>query len=84
LRQQIAPGGLKRRACLFVGSGRAIPLLPRLCSWKEAASPFPLIDIDRHAAALGDRADLDIAKEDAPALTMRVVIAAAGEGGHAP
>ncbi len=49
----------------------------------EAALPAPLIGVDRHAGAPGDRADLDVALEDAPAVAVRALVAAAGEGGQA-
>jgi len=44
--------------------------------------PAPSVDVDRDASALADGADLDVAVEDAPALVVGVVVAAAGEGRH--
>jgi hypothetical protein len=39
----------------------------------EAATPAPLIDVDRHAGAHLDRADLNIAIEDQPAFLLGFV-----------
>jgi hypothetical protein len=43
-----------------------------------------LINVDRDAGALADRAHMHIAVIDVPCDLVRVVGAAAGEGGHRP
>jgi hypothetical protein len=50
----------------------------------EAARPVPALGFERHAAALGDRADTDIIAINAPAFAVRIGAAAAGEFGHGP
>ena len=45
----------------------------------ETAEPAPLIDVDRHAGALADVTDLDVAVIDEPALAVRVAIGTADE-----
>jgi len=57
----------------------------RLETGIEAASPAPLVDIDRHAGALADGAGVHVAViVDVPGLLVGIVGAAAGKGGHAP
>jgi hypothetical protein len=52
-------------------------------AWIEAAAPSPLVDVDGAAGASRDRADMDIAVIDVPAVRA-LGIAAAGKGGHKP
>jgi hypothetical protein len=49
----------------------------------EAAPPLPLLGVGRIADALGDRTGVDVAVIDQPAFLASVVVAAAGEVGHA-
>ena len=49
----------------------------------EAALPFPLVDVVRAARAARDRADVDVAAIDVPAV-LAFRISAAGEHGHDP
>jgi hypothetical protein len=50
----------------------------------EAARPVPALGFERHAGALGDRADTDIIAINAPAFAVRIDAAAAGEFRHGP
>jgi hypothetical protein len=52
-----------------------------MLEWKEPAEPSPLRDILRHARALADAANADVALEDLPAFMMAMLLAAAGECG---
>jgi hypothetical protein len=62
---------------------RTAPVLAGLRSWIEAARSSPLINVDRNASALGNRADMHVTVIDVPAVwTFR--IATAGEGEHPP
>src|ERR1700677_4033393 len=63
--------------------GGIAPVAARFDAGIEAATPFPLIDVDRAAGAAGDRADMDIAVIDVPAIGT-LGVAAAGEFGHGP
>jgi hypothetical protein len=67
-------------ACLKVsrGAGR---FLSGFRSGVEAATPFPLVDVNRAAGAARNRSDMHIAVIDVPAI-LAFGITAAGEGGH--
>src|SRR5450432_2155918 len=49
----------------------------------EPAVPSPLRSAEWHAGLHGDRADVDVAEEDVPAV-LALGIAAAGKFGHGP
>src|SRR5262249_17311977 len=69
--------GVKRRraaAGAFAGAGAGI----------KATAPFPPRRGARIADALRDRADMHVAVIDAPSLFGAIVVAAAGQGEHAP
>jgi hypothetical protein len=83
-RQESTPCRLEVGARLVEVGGRAVLALTPVRHRIEAAVPLPLIDMDGHAGADADRADMDVEIEDAPALLGGIWIAAAGEGGHGP
>jgi hypothetical protein len=62
----------------------AAEMLPWPGAGVEAAAPAPSVRVDRHTGPAADVTDTDIAEEDVPALAVRVIVAAAGELGHAP
>jgi hypothetical protein len=75
-RQQPAPGGLEfDPAGLQIGR-RAILALARVRAKVEAATPLPLVDIDRAARAPGDCPDTDVAIVDVPAVRAFAVASA--------
>jgi hypothetical protein len=80
-RQERLPSGIKVGARQVKRFGRAVAIFPRLGSRVEAEDPAPLIKIDRSAGADRDRADMDIAAIDVPAI-VDFGIAAAGELGY--
>ena len=57
-------------------------MLARMKAGIEATAPMPLVDVDRNAGPLADGADMDVVKIDVPGYAVRIVGAAAGEGGH--
>jgi hypothetical protein len=81
-RQEATPVGRKAIASFSKAGRRSVSMLARMKAGVEAASPSQLIDIDRNARALANRADMDVVVIDVPYLVMGVVRAAAGEGGH--
>jgi hypothetical protein len=80
-REEHLPGGIKIGARQVEGLGRAVPVFPDLGPRVEAEDSAPLIDVDRSAGADRDRADMDVAVIEVPAVRA-LGIAAASEGGH--
>jgi hypothetical protein len=54
-------------------------MLARVQTRIGAAGRLPLIDVDRNAGALADRADIHIAIIDVPSDMVRIIGAAAGQ-----
>jgi hypothetical protein len=83
-RQERAPICLETGAGSFECRPGTIPMLARLKPGIESARPMPLVDVDRDAGALPDRANTDIAIEDVPSDLVRIVGTASGEPGYPP
>jgi hypothetical protein len=81
--QDRAPCGLEVGARVVEIDGGIALVAVRFDAWIETAPPFPLVDVDRAARTPGDRADMNIAKIDVPAVGA-LGIAAAGQGRHEP
>jgi hypothetical protein len=81
-RQKFAPRFAKCRARHLKSPGSSVRMPLWLDARIETAAPSPLIDVDRDARALSDRADLHIPIEHMPNLSAGVRFAAAGKGGH--
>jgi hypothetical protein len=80
LRQEHQPRALEIGAGLFEGRGSVGLMFPRMRARIEAAAPFPRMGVVRVAGALGNRADMNIAVVNVPAVAV-VFGSAAGEGG---
>jgi hypothetical protein len=78
VRQKIGPCHFEGDARVLEGLGYAGPALARIKTGVKSAGPAALLDIDRNAGALADRADVDVAEINVPGLLVRIV--AAGEG----
>jgi hypothetical protein len=76
-----ASGRLERDAGLSERAGGATALLAWIAAWVEPAQPLPGLGRARIADALGNRADMNVAIVDKPAIGA-VRIGAAGEIGH--
>jgi hypothetical protein len=59
-----------------------MPVLAGMEAGIEATGPRPLIDVDWHTCSFADGANMNVAVVDVPGLMVRIVGAAAGEGGH--
>ena len=77
------PVGLEADAGLVKSRRRTAGAFAGLAARIEAASPAPRIFIVPDAGAVRDRADMDVAVIDVPAV-LAFGIAAASEGGHTP
>jgi hypothetical protein len=75
-RQETLPGLLEIGARVFEIHGRSVGVLARIAARIEAANPFPLIDIERHTWADGDRAYVNVTEIDVPAVRVSGVSAA--------
>jgi DNA-binding protein H-NS len=73
-RFEVGVGVIERR-------GSSVLTLARIQGGIKAADPRPLIDVGRATDTARDRADMDVAIEDMPAI-LAFGISAAGEGRH--
>jgi hypothetical protein len=83
-RQQLFPICLEAGAGQFERLGRVTAVLSWMKAGIEAATPTPLININWHARALANRADMHVAVVNVPSLMVAIGAAAAGQGGHRP
>jgi hypothetical protein len=84
LRQEALPIRLKAEASLLESHRCPVTMLTRMQARIKSARPLPLIDVDGDASAFAYRAYVHVAAIDLPGQLVRIVGAAAGEGGHAP